>query len=170
MGTETAQQQPPMTEPQSEHKWLQKLVGEWTYQSEMAMEPGKPPEVMSGKETVRSFGDLWIVAEMEGGAAGGVGHRSILTLGYEPQKGRFAGTFISEGVALMWVYDGSLDAAKKILTLDCDGPSMSGDGSTAKYQDVLELVSDDERIFRSRTQDASSQWTEFMKMTYRRGK
>jgi hypothetical protein len=167
MGTETAQQQPPVAAPEAEHRWLQKLVGEWEYESE-AQGPDGAPHHEHGTETVRSFGDLWITAEMEGGMAGGDGHHSVLTLGYDPQKARFVGTFISTSMALLWVYDGSLDAAKKILTLDCEGPSMSGDGSTAKYQDVLELVSDDERIFRSQTQEASGKWTEFMRMTYRR--
>jgi hypothetical protein len=162
MGTETAQQQPPVAAPQAEHKWLQKLVGEWTYESE-AKGPDGASHRESGTEIVRSFGDLWITAEMEGGMG-----TSILTLGYDPQKGRFVGTFISTGMALLWVYNGSLDAAKKVLTLDCEGPSMSGDGTTAKYQDIQELVSDNERIFRSQTQDANGHWTEFMRMTYRR--
>lgn len=30
-------------EPQKEHQWLQKLVGEWTCETEAACEPGKPP-------------------------------------------------------------------------------------------------------------------------------
>ncbi len=70
----------------------------------------------------------------------------------------------------MWVYDGALDDAKRTLTLDCVGPAMSGDGTMAKYQDIIELVSDDERIFRSRTQVEDGQWNEFMKTTYRRAK
>ena len=31
------------TEPQKEHQWLQKLLGEWTYEFEAACEPGKTP-------------------------------------------------------------------------------------------------------------------------------
>jgi hypothetical protein len=38
------------TEPQKEHQWLQRLVGEWTYESECSMEPGKPPEKFEGSE------------------------------------------------------------------------------------------------------------------------
>ena len=44
------------TEPQKEHQWLQKLVGEWTCESEATMEPGKPPERFKGTESVRSLG------------------------------------------------------------------------------------------------------------------
>ena len=32
------------TEPQKEHHWLQRLIGEWTYEAEAVMEPGKPAE------------------------------------------------------------------------------------------------------------------------------
>ena len=35
-------------EPQKEHEWLQKLVGEWTCEHECFMEPGKPPEKFEG--------------------------------------------------------------------------------------------------------------------------
>ncbi len=45
-------------EPQKEHQWLQKLVGEWAYESECSMEPGKPPERFAGSERVRSLGGL----------------------------------------------------------------------------------------------------------------
>lgn len=31
------------TEPQKEHQWLQKIVGEWTYEGEGIMEAGQPP-------------------------------------------------------------------------------------------------------------------------------
>ena len=54
------------TEPQKEHQWLQKLVGEWTYEGEATMEPGEPPAKMTGTESVRSLGGLWILAEGQG--------------------------------------------------------------------------------------------------------
>ena len=59
------------TEPQKEHAWLQQLVGEWTFEVEATMEPGKPPEHFRGTERVRSLGGLWIVAEGEGEMPGG---------------------------------------------------------------------------------------------------
>ena len=31
------------TEPQKEPRWQQKLIGEWAYESEASMGPGKPP-------------------------------------------------------------------------------------------------------------------------------
>ena len=39
----TVQQELPMkAKPQKEHQWLQRLVGEWTYEGEMTMGPGSP--------------------------------------------------------------------------------------------------------------------------------
>ncbi len=46
-------------EPQKEHQWLQKLVGEWTYESEAEMGPGKPAEKFKGTESVRSLDGKW---------------------------------------------------------------------------------------------------------------
>ncbi|MGH8526826.1 MAG: DUF1579 family protein, partial [Gammaproteobacteria bacterium] len=40
-------------EPQKEHQWLQKLVGEWTFESDCGMGPGKPNEKFKGTESVR---------------------------------------------------------------------------------------------------------------------
>jgi hypothetical protein len=44
--------------PQKEHQWLQKLVGEWTYDIEATMEPGKPPEKSTGTERAVARGPL----------------------------------------------------------------------------------------------------------------
>jgi hypothetical protein len=67
METAKTQQEPIMnTEPQKEHQWLQKLVGEWTYETEAMMSPDQPPERATGTESVRSIGGLWVVGEGQG--------------------------------------------------------------------------------------------------------
>ena len=50
----------------------------------------------------------------------------------------------------LWVYEGALDSAERVLTLDTEGPSMAGDGRIAKYKDAIELRSRDERVLTSR--------------------
>src|SRR5690606_29170388 len=59
------------SEPQKEHRWLEKLVGDWTYESEAAWEPGKTPEKYTGTESVRSLGGLWVICEGQGDVPGG---------------------------------------------------------------------------------------------------
>jgi Protein of unknown function (DUF1579) len=38
-------------EPQKEHEWLHKLVGDWTYETVAPPEPGKPATKATGAET-----------------------------------------------------------------------------------------------------------------------
>jgi hypothetical protein len=166
MATETTQQLQ-QAEPQAQHRWLRKLVGDWTVEFESA-EPGQPPTSSTGLERVRLLGDLWVMAEGEAQMPDGTPALSVLTLGYDPQKQRFVGTWIGSMMAYLWVYDGHLDAAERVLTLDSEGPSMAGDGTTARYRETIEFKNDDHRVFTSRAQTADGTWQEFMTAHYRR--
>lgn len=155
-------------EPQKEHVWLQKLVGEWTTEFIASIGPDKPQETFRGKETVRSIGGLWMVCESEGEMPGGGNAVNVMTLGYDPAKKKFLGTFIASMMTHMWVYEGELEPDGKTLPLHTVGPSFSGDGSMAKYKDVIELKSDNERAMTSHVLGDDGQWTQFMTATYRR--
>lgn len=155
--------------PQLEHEWLHKLVGEWTYEIECMMRPGKPPEKSFGAERVRSIGGLWVVAEGQGEMPGGGPATTMMTLGYDPQKKRYVGSFIASMMTNQWAYEGALDAAGKVLTLDTEGPSFAGEGKTAKYQDVITLDSD-HRTLTSRVLGEDGTWQQFMMARYRRKK
>jgi hypothetical protein len=156
------------TTPQKQHQWLQKLVGEWTSEAEMTMEPGKPPERCKGTESVRSLGGLWTLAEGHGEMPGGEPATTMMTLGYDPAKKRFVGTFIASMMTHLWLYEGDLDAAERVLTLETEGPSMAGDGKMAKYRDVIELKSEDHRVLTSHALGDDGQWHLFMTAHYRR--
>ena len=170
MTSEAKQEAPPVAKPQKEHQWLQRLVGEWRFESEASMGPDQPSQKVSGTESVRSLGGLWIVGEGAGEMPGAGEHRSILTLGYDPQKQRFVGSFISSMMTFFWVYDGELDTAGNALTLNTEGPSMGDDGTTAKYRETIELVSDDHRVFKSSFLGEDGQWQEFLVSHYRRAR
>lgn len=158
-------------EPQKEHRWLQKLVGDWTFEGEAPPGPDMPPEKFTGTERVRPIGDLWVVAEGKGDAPGaGDVHTSMMTLGYDPKKGRFVGTWLGSIMAYLWVYEGALDPAERALSLDCEGESMSGDGKMAKYRDVIEFKSDDHRVLTSHVLREDGQWQQFMAMHFHRRK
>ncbi len=157
-------------EPQAEHRWLQKLVGEWTCEGEATMEPGKPPAKWEGTESVRSLGGLWILAEGQGEMPGCGPATTIMTLGYDPAQERFVGTFIGSMMTHMWHYNGALDAAEKVLTLDTEGPSMTAEGRMAKFRDVIEIKSDDHRVLTSHMLGDDGQWRQFMTAHYRRRK
>ena len=64
--------------------------------------------------------------------------------------------------AFMWRYEGGVDPSGKVLTLDADGPSFTGDGKLTKFQDSYEFKSDDEILMTSRMLDADGKWVTFM--------
>jgi Protein of unknown function (DUF1579) len=156
-------------QPQKEHEWLSRLAGDWTFEGEASMGPDQPMTKFNGTEHVRMLGDVWFIAEGTNEVPGGSPHRSIMTIGYDPAKQRFVGTFVASMMTYLWLYEGSLDDAGKILTLESEGPAMSSAG-TAKYLDAIEIESDDRRIMTSRMQGEDGSWTEMMRMTYTRAK
>lgn len=153
--------------PSAEHNWLQKLVGEWTSETECSMGPDQPPMKSTGTETVRSLGGLWTIGEgtLGTGECAGV---SVMTLGFDPLNKCFVGTFIASMMTHLWPYKGTLDEHGKLLTLDSEGPSFTGDGTMAKYQDIIEFVDDDQRTLSSRFLLPSGEWQHFMIVRYRR--
>jgi Protein of unknown function (DUF1579) len=76
------------SEPQKEHRWLHRLVGEWTYEGEASMGPGKPAEKFTGSESVRSIGDVWVQGEGRGEMPGSDPATTVVTLGYDPRYRR----------------------------------------------------------------------------------
>lgn len=153
-------------EPQKEHQWLQQLVGEWTF--EHACAAAGPPS--TGTETVRSLGGIWILCdgrfEMPGAGTG----LTLMTLGYDPAKKRFVGTFIGSMMTYLWTYEGTL--AGNVLTLDAEGPGYTPEGTPtgkmARYQDVIEITGDGQRTLTSHCLGDDGKWAQFMKAHYRR--
>jgi hypothetical protein len=155
-------------EPQKEHKWLHKLVGEWTYETDAPPQPGQASQKATGTESVRSLGDVWILAEGQGEMPGGDRATTLMTLGYDPDKKRFVGTWVGSMMTYLWVYDGELDRNERVLTLNSIGPSMTGKGKTTEYQDVIEFKSDDHRTLTARMLDDAGTWQQLMVVSYRR--
>ena len=63
----------------------------------------------------------------------------------------------------------SAGAGAKVLTMDTEGPNFT-DGKLTKYQDIIEILSDNERTLSSRVLGEDGQWLGFMKAVYRRKK
>ncbi len=154
-------------EARMEHQWLRRLVGEWTVEGEASMAPGQPAEKYSGTESVRSLEGIWTICEGrdEHGTSS-----SMMTLGYDPARGRFVGTFVAGMMTHLWIYDGELDADGKRLLLNAEGPSLTTEGQTGKYRDTIELVSDDHRVLTSSFLFDDGEWRQFMRADYRRTK
>lgn len=134
-----AQEMPPPAAPSANHEWLQQLVGEWRVSCEATMAPGEEPMKMESKVSVRSIGGLWILAE---GTAnlGGLQMTTLLTLGHDSRKGVFVGTWVDTFQDYLWTYEGRLDEARKVLTLEAEGPTWNDPAKTSRYRDVIEVM------------------------------
>jgi hypothetical protein len=162
-----AAEMPKMPPPQKEHAWLQQFVGEWTSEGEMFMEPGKPPMKSTGTESTRALGGFWIVAEnkstfMDQPFTG------VLTLGYDPEKKQYVGTWIDSVNSHLWTYAGTVDAAGKTLTLETEGPCPGKPGQLSKFKETVEFKSKDHKVFSSSIQGDDGKWTTIMTINYRR--
>lgn len=152
----------------AEHAWLRRLLGQWRMDM-FAMDGKEQLEgTMGGTETVRSLGDAWVLAEGKG-QMHGTPTQSLMTLGYDPAQGVFVGTWIGSMMNHLWVYHrGTLDASQRLLTLESDGPRFDGKPGSAHYRDVIEIVSDDERLLHGNVQLDDGTWSRFMTARYRR--
>ncbi len=155
-----------MPEPTPEHEWLLQLLGDWRFESECLIGPDQPPLKSAGKQTTRSLGALWTLGEMENDGPEGQTSRSLFTLGFDPAKQRFVGTFVTSCMTHLWPYDGQLDASRKVLTLDSEGPSFAGDGTMTKYQDIVEVIDKNHYLLTSLFQNPDGSWTQFMTANY----
>lgn len=152
---------------QDQHRWLAQLVGDWQFAGKASDEEGKACE-SSGTERVRPVGDLWVLCEGETEMPGGSRGQMLMTLGYDPARKAFVGTWVGSMMTHLWVYEGTLDDAGRVLTLESEGPSFQGDGSLAFYRDVITLVGPDERLLTSFVRLDDGQWQQFMESVYRR--
>jgi hypothetical protein len=153
--------------PGAEHAWLRQLVGEWDVVSEMSAGPDTEPIRVESTESARSIGDRWIVAE---GTADFFGQpfTSILTLGYDPRREAYVGTWIDTEESHLWSYEGSLDEARDVLTLEAEGPALGDETRTARYRDAIEVVDSDHKVLTSSVLGDDGTWTTLMRAEFRR--
>ena len=153
-------------EARPENLWLHQFLGDWTYEADCFMGPGKPREIFRGKESVGKLGDYWVVGQGEGEMPGGSTGHTLLTLGFDKDQG-YVGTWVGSMMSRLWVYAGKMDESGKMLTLECEGPNFLGEG-TAFFRDIHTLHTPDHRSISSYSQGADGEWTEFMTAQYRR--
>lgn len=164
-----AQEMPEMPKPAKEHELLAQFAGDWEVEVKTAPAPGQEAIVCKGVEDAKMVGGFWLVGHGDGDMMG-MKMKSILTLGYSPEKKKYVGTFLSSCDSYMWKYEGEMDASGKKLTLRTEGPLPTDLTKTGKYKEVLELVDKDHKTFTSYLIDDAGKETKFMTMEYVRKK
>ena len=115
------------TEALNEHRWLQRLAGEWIATGEALMSPDQPLEKWEIPECVSGVGELWVQCVSQGEMPGCGPVTMVMTLGYDPARKHFVGTFIGSMMTHLWIYEGDLDAGGQELTLRAEGPVQTPD-------------------------------------------
>lgn len=155
------------TPPAYGHGWLHRFLGEWDYTGEF-MGPDGQSFTGRGTEQVRSLGGYWIMGESVGEMPGGGGEaRCVITLGYDPLRERFIGSWVG---SMMWhlsLYDGTLSEDGRELVLESEGPAFTGEG-TALYRDVMIWEDADHRRMETSVQGADGGWTRLMVLRHAR--
>lgn len=162
----TAQEMPKMPEPAKEHAWLKQLEGEWVSDIQAFM-PGQPPQKLQGSESARMIGGFWLLAENKGNFQG-VPYTGILTLGYDPEKKQYVGTWVDSMQSTLWRYEGTVDEAGKTLTLSTEGPCPMAPGKLFKFKEVIEIKDKDHHVFTSSMMGEDGKWVTSMIANYRR--
>ena len=165
----SAQELPQFPQPTKEHQLLQKFVGEWESTAEGKMGPDQPVMTCKGTATSRMLGGFWLVTENDNEMMG-MKIVAVQTIGYDPAKKKYIGTWVDSMINHMWEYEGTVDAAGKKLTLEAEGPNFVAAGKTAKFRDAYEFKSPDHIEVTSSMQGEDGKWVEFMTGQLRRKK
>jgi hypothetical protein len=164
-----AQEPPKAAEATKEHEWLHQLVGKWESENEATVAPGQPPVKCKGTIDSRKLGELWVVSEFSMDMPG-MAISAVQTLGYDAKTKKYVGTWVDSMMDHMWKYEGTVDSTGKILTLEAEGPSITGDSKSTKYRDVYEFKSKDHVVLTSSALGDDGKWVIFMTGNVRRVK
>lgn len=162
-----AQETPQVPPPQKEHEWLKQFVGEWVSESEVKFSPDQPAAKCQGTMKSQMLGGFWLMNEATVDMLGDEVH-AVQSIGYDPEKKKYVGTWVDSMSSHMWKYEGTVDDTGKILTLEAEGPSFAGDGKMAKYRDSYEFKSKDHIVATSSVLGEDGKWITFITGDVRR--
>jgi hypothetical protein len=161
-----AQEQPQTPVPAKEQQWLNQLAGDWACDIELYFQPYKPLRC-KGTRSARMVGPFWLVEDGKTNIAG-TPFASVLTVGFDPQKKKFVGTWIENTSSFMRKYEGSLDPSGKSMTLECEVPAPHVPGKLAKFKEVFDFKSNDHVIVTTTWQPEEGKWSTLAVVNCRR--
>lgn len=113
-----------MPEPTAQHMELQKHVGEYEGTITMFM-PGMDATPAPAQETVRTFGPFWTTNDFTCEFMG-MPYQGHGFTGYDPEKGKYVGTWIDNLSPALAIMEGEYDEAKKATVMHWEAPDMTG--------------------------------------------
>lgn len=160
-------QLPTAAEP--EHQLLKKFEGKWEAANHTVADPNQQEMQCNGESTAKLLGDFWVVIELQGDMQG-TKVNAMQTIGYDPKKKKYVGTWVDSMMNHLWHYEGTFDKATNTLAMEAEGPNMLDPEKSAKYRDSYEFKSPDLIISSSSMKEENGEWKVFMKGELKRKK
>jgi hypothetical protein len=162
-----AQEEAKFPEAKAEHLWLRQFAGQWQTESEAKMGPDQPPMKCTGTMSSRMLGEFWVVSDLVGEMPG-MTVRAVQTVGFDPAKKKYVGSWVDSVTSYMWKYEGVVDDSGKTLVLEAEGPNFMAGGKISRFRDAYTFKSKDHIIAKSSMQSADGSWVEVMTGSFRR--
>jgi hypothetical protein len=156
-----------MPKPGPEHEILKQDVGTWDAVVEM-FEPGKPPTVTKGTETVSVMtGGLWTVTDFKSTIMNEPfqGHGQN---GFDPYKKKYVATWVDSMSPGITLGEYTYDAKTKTMKGFMEGPDMTG--KLMKMSQTTEWKDPDTRVFSMSMPGPDGKDVPTMRITYKRRK
>ncbi|KAA5541327.1 DUF1579 domain-containing protein [Roseiconus nitratireducens] len=154
-------QPPEFPKPQKEHQFLKQFTGKWTSHSKSVATEGQPEMECSGSMNSRMLGGFWLINRMQGDMAGTT-FNAIQTIGYDPAKKKYVGTWVDSMMNHLWQYEGTVDDTGKKLSLTAKGPNFMSGGAETDFRDSYEFKSPDLIVATSEMKTEDGTWVTFM--------
>jgi Protein of unknown function (DUF1579) len=164
VGSVAAQEMP---KPGPEHEALKLDVGTWDAVVEM-LEPGKPPAVSKGTETVSVMtGGLWTVTDFKSTIMNAPFHGHGQN-GFDPIKKKYVSTWVDSMSTGINFGEYTYDAKTKTMKGFMEGPDMTG--RMMKMSQTTEWKDADTRVFSMSMPGPDGKDVPTMRITYKRRK
>ena len=132
-------------EPTAEHKVVAADVGTWDCEMKIWMAgPDADPMVVKGTEVNEMFGPYWLISKFKADM-GGQNFEGRASLGYDPSKKKFVGTWFDTMNPFMSHMEGTYDKETKTMTMMTTG--VGPDGKPSKGKNVSVSKEDGTRVF-----------------------
>jgi hypothetical protein len=164
VGSAVAQEMP---KPGPEHEVLKLDVGTWDAVVEM-LEPGKPPTVSKGTETVTVMtGGLWTMTDFKSTIMNAPfqGHGQN---GFDPSKKKYVSSWVDSMTTSITLGEYTYDAKTKTMKGFMEGPDMTG--KMMKMSQTTEWKDADTRVFSMSMPGPDGKDVPTMRITYKRRK
>jgi uncharacterized protein DUF1579 len=166
-GAALAQEMPPLPKPGPEHEVLKLDVGTWDAVVEM-MEPGKPPVLSKGVETVSVMtGGLWTTTDFKSTLMN-VPFQGQGQNGFDPNKKKYVSTWVDSMSTGITLGEYTYDAKTKTMKGWMEGPDMTG--KIMKMNQTTEWKDADTRVFTISVPGPDGKDIPSMRITYKRRK